>query len=123
MDVEPAVEDHLSVWGLEPTKQNLAKVLPPRSHAGRDGEEKMRWSPAEGFVSLNGVDLQIHVSQVSEKSLPETIHGTTRTGVKYDRLVFTLEVRNFLPKSHVSSSIFHSGGLEDTIYGPDWKGW
>lgn len=46
----PTVEDILSVWGLEPMKQNLANVtLPSRSHAGRDGEENMRWSPVEGL--------------------------------------------------------------------------
>lgn len=66
--MEPVAEGILLVWGLEPTKQNLAKVsLPPWSHTEKAGEEKLRWSLVEGFVSLMGVDLKTLSPRVTNR--------------------------------------------------------
>lgn len=76
VDLESTAEDIMLVWGMVPMKQNLAKVtLPPRSHVGRDEEEKMRWSLVEGFSSLKGVDLKAQVAQGPDKTLSEGPQG------------------------------------------------
>lgn len=53
VDLEPESEDILLVWGLDPIKQNLDKVmLPTRSLAGKMGISRLEWKPEIGLELL-----------------------------------------------------------------------
>ena len=53
VDVEPLVGDILSVWGLEPTKLNLAKVVFPTRYLGGKGRDSMlKWQLDGSLGSL-----------------------------------------------------------------------